>query len=641
MRGKARRILPAGPLAFSVAQLLTLAPALSPSALYWPQIVFTPTGVLMLIGLALACGLLLHAVALLLRLASARHETWGPHVGAGAIALLILLLQGAAAYYTRFGSYPNVVIVRDFLDAPGAFLAYTASDVGLVDTAIVLLATVTAVGLVVRRSADIWKAVRPSWPTVIGCAATGLLALAVVRALPVGTQHTFMVSEHSLPAVKYLMALAGSTGSNRVESFQPIVPTAPSEPDSQALPKARHVLVIMAEALRADHLPAYGYRRDTTPYLTSEQGRWIAFRRAYAHGSRTADSFPVIFNSRYFAAVDRANRGALALWTSLRAVNVRTAFLSAGAIEWGGVMAAIAFKSIDQGVVASDFPVEHRRDVTRLPFDYAVDDALPMNTYRALVGGDFGRGSSFATLHLVGSHYPFHYADGGDMFAPNLRERAGPSGDSATLRLQYYDGEQNVATNRLAEIANSYDNGIRHIDRLVRQAVETLAGLKLLEDSVIIVTSDHGEALGEHRTLFHGTTLYEEQVHVPLLIRVGANLGPVATALADRAEDVAGLVDLMPTVHQLVSGSTSQPETFQGVSWLRKARKPYELLLFRGIGEMAGVVTRDRKYLFDLSGARAEEYDLAADPAERNNLWPEDSGTALRFIERLFLRKAI
>ena len=142
-----------------------------------------------------------------------------------------------------------------------------------------------------------------------------------------------------------------------------------------------------------------------------------------------------------------------------------------------------------------------------------------------------------------------------------------------------------------------YDNGIRHIDRLVRRAVDTLAERKVLEDSVIILTSDHGEALGEHRTLFHGTTLYEEQVRVPLLVRVGANLGPIATALTDRAEDVAGLVDLMPTVHQLVTGSTSQPATFQGVSWLRKEREPDELLLFRGIGEVASIVTRDRKYV--------------------------------------------
>ena len=216
--------------------------------------------------------------------------------------------------------------------------------------------------------------------------------------------------------------------------------------------------MIVGEALRADHLPAYGYRRDTTPYLTSEQGRWITFRRAYAHGSRTADSFPVIFNSRYFAAVDRSNRGALSLGASLQAANVRTAFLSAGAIEWGGVMAAIAFKSIDEGLVASDFPVEHRREVTRLPFDYAIDDALPMDKYRALLGGDFGRGSSFTTLHLVGSHYPFHYTDSGDVFMPNLRKRdapASPSRDNAPLRQRYYDGEENVAGDKLAEIANS------------------------------------------------------------------------------------------------------------------------------------------------------------------------------------------
>jgi glucan phosphoethanolaminetransferase (alkaline phosphatase superfamily) len=631
-------LLPIRLLSLSVAQLLTLAPALSPSAIYWPLVVLAPSGILMLLGLALACGLLLRALMFLIRIAAGRHEVLGRRIAAGAIVILLLTLQGSTAYYTRFGSYPNATIIRDFLDAPSAFLAYTASDTRLLDTATFLTASLAITILVLANVRSTWAARRP-WAAVIWSTMAGFAILVALRVAPIGKQHTFTVSEHSLPAEKYLVALTGMGGSG-IESFQPLIPTF--EPLPVTIPKARHVLVIMAEALRADRLPAYGYARDTTPYLTAERERWITFRRAYAHGSRTTDSFPVIFNSRYFAAVDRTNRGALGLWNSLRGAHVRTAFLSAGAIEWGGVMAAIAFRSIDEGLIASDLPAANHQLVTPLPFDYAVDDSVPVERYRALMHGEFGHGSSFATLHLVGSHYPFHYSDAGDVFRPNLRDPS-PAEDrhDATLSVDYYGGQESIASRRLGAIANSYDNGILHIDRMVRRAVETLEALGVLEDSVVIVTSDHGEALGEHRTLFHGTTLYEEQVHVPLLIRVGARLAPAAAALRARADDVAGLVDLMPTVHQLVTGRASQPQAFEGTSWLGGARKPYELLLFRGIGEVAGIVTRDRKFIFDVTGGRAEEYDLSTDPGESRNLWSGPEGTPELFIDGLRRRRVL
>ena len=112
---------------------------------------------------------------------------------------------------------------------------------------------------------------------------------------------------------------------NHVEVARRYIPRPPRPLADVAVPQARHVLLIIAECLRADHLPAYGYTRNTTPFIQSEGDKWLVFRRAYAHGSRTTDSFPVIFNSQYFAAIDRGNDGASALWRALRKMGIGTA----------------------------------------------------------------------------------------------------------------------------------------------------------------------------------------------------------------------------------------------------------------------------------------------------------------------------
>ncbi|MFN7982034.1 MAG: sulfatase-like hydrolase/transferase [Vicinamibacterales bacterium] len=277
---------------------------------------------------------------------------------------------------------------------------------------------------------------------------------------------------------------------------------------------------MIAEALRADRLPAHGYLRPTTPFLTADAQHWITFEHAYSHASRTADSFPVIFNSQYLAAIERTNDGARALWSSLRAADVQTAFVSAAPLEWGALTHAVDYADVDHGWTATNAQSAERVRLTDLSFDYAVDDALPLKTYRELMTTDLRHRRSFVTLHLVGSHFPFNYQDTADTFFPNIK-RPEATAPSAARPLQMYELRSEATQQRLNEIGNSYDNSIRHIDGAVRQAIQVLADLEILEDSVVILTSDHGESLGEHSTLFHGQTLYEEQVHVPLMMRVG------------------------------------------------------------------------------------------------------------------------
>jgi glucan phosphoethanolaminetransferase (alkaline phosphatase superfamily) len=612
-----------------------MAPAFAPASVFVPQLAQPPAGVPLLVAMSLGAGLLSLAAARLLR-AMAGPSQPGRWAAVGALTASFLWLSAAVAYYGRFGYYPGAAIVADFTAAPRAFIAYTLSDVGLSDILGVSVAFAAGVALNWRATVLVWRhafVARDALAPLLG----GSVLFAGLYFLPLSQQHSFLVLEHSMPFARYVVNTLYSMNRSGIEVIAAEAPAGSPDvaaADDDPLPKPRHVLLIIAEALRADHLSVYGYARDTTPFLASDAARWIRFTHAYSHASRTADSLPVFFNSRYLAGVDRDNGGARALWNGLRQANVRTHFYSAGAIEWGGLVTSLAYDGIDERLNASDFPAESRAPTSRMRFDFSVDDSPVVRRYIEALGSSSGHAASFASVHLVGSHFPFHYSGTPDVFFPSLRQATDLVEGEPAVDLEINGQDIPLPTRRVREFANSYDNSLRHVDAMIRQMIEALARQGVLEDSVVIVTSDHGESLGEHRTLFHGTTLYEEQVRVPLLIRVGDRLAPLAERLSPRAGHLAGQIDLIPTIYDLLTDGPL-PAIFEGVSWLRGPVKTFELLLFRGIGEKAAFVTTERKYVFDVVGRRAEEYDLRLDPREERNLWTGSERSSPAFLEAL------
>jgi glucan phosphoethanolaminetransferase (alkaline phosphatase superfamily) len=554
--------------------------------------------------------------------------------------LLNVLMMGAGAFYAKFGAYPGSPIVLDFVAAPSAFIAYTGSGASLADTLLfagtlplMMVAAVAATRRIWHEPAEMRHAV---WNIVLGSALLWALRDSPTQAGSV----RFLIAEHSMPIAKYLYGLAATFDSNRVEAIRPYIPRAAGTPATMPVPPARHVLLIIAECLRADRLPAYGYGRNTMPFVTSEGDEWLVFKHAYAHGPATAANFPVLFNSQYFAALTRDNQGSSALWRFLRERGAKSAFLSAGAMEWAGITHSLDLAHADVEFIASNADSAERRKNSEHGFDYAVDDSIPLHRYINLLETEFARRKSFAVVHLVGSHYPFHYDDTPDVFLPSLRRPGALDTEMQSERREVWYGNrmEHVSDATVARISNSFDNSIVHIDGIVRRSIEALERLDILEDSVVIVTSDHGESLGEHRTFFHGTSLYDEQVHVPLLVRVGSHLGPAHIVLESRQSSVVGHIDLVPTILHLLTGQSPGVNTFEGVSLLSGYRKPYELLLFRGTGEKVAIATEDRKYIFDVPGQLAEEYSLRDDPDERQNLWRGDERTVTEFTGALVKR---
>jgi arylsulfatase A-like enzyme len=160
---------------------------------------------------------------------------------------------------------------------------------------------------------------------------------------------------------------------------------------------------------------------------------------------------------------------------------------------------------------------------------------------------------------------------------------------------------------------------VRHADELVGALVAELRAHELMQDTLFVVTSDHGKELGEHGLVGHGHTLYEELLRVPLVVRVPGR-SPA------RIRRPASLVDVVPTVLDVLD--LAGPDTLQGTSLLALADgRTGERPLWAEVDNMAvkqALRLGAQKTIFGPLGRdvpfpnerEEESYDLAADPGE-------------------------
>ena len=166
-----------------------------------------------------------------------------------------------------------------------------------------------------------------------------------------------------------------------------------------------------------------------------------------------------------------------------------------------------------------------------------------------------------------------------------------------------------------------YVGEIAYTDRCLGHLVRMLKGLDLYDSTLIIVTSDHGEMLGEHREKTHGYFIYESVVKVPLVIRCPGGIR------GKKIEAPVGLIDVVPTIRSLM-GIDAPPDVVgvnlgEYLGWKQPIPGPRHLYCESltptkyNANPLRGVVTDRWKYIFT---TRPELYDLKKDPQEKHNL---------------------
>lgn len=238
----------------------------------------------------------------------------------------------------------------------------------------------------------------------------------------------------------------------------------------------------------------------------------------------------------------------------------------------------------------------------------------------------------FLYVHVMDVHAPY---DGSRIDYDSLLGGPSLGGDGPLTdaevpynRWQNIDRRPEWATDemrhRLAYWRTRYATGVRGLDRRLDAFVRELRASGVLDDTVLVFTSDHGEHLFEHGDWSHGQNLYDHQLRIPLLIRDARRPGGAAAPVGRRITEVVELVDVMPTVLSLLG--VAHPPGMQGRDLSPAfhggpiAPSPsFATAVQRGPG-MHSVRTADHKLIADLDSDDLWLYDMREDPLEQRNL---------------------
>jgi lipoteichoic acid synthase len=177
----------------------------------------------------------------------------------------------------------------------------------------------------------------------------------------------------------------------------------------------------------------------------------------------------------------------------------------------------------------------------------------------------------------------------------------------------YYTGDD-VQTYVEDDDLNKYLNALRTGDQALGDLTKALEAAGHLDDTLIVVLGDHGEAFGEHGTYSHASAIYEENLHIPLLF-VNRKLFS-----GQSSQIIAGTSDVAPTVLDLMG--LPAPASWQGQSLFARGRPDGMLFFAPWNGFQIGFRDGSRKFMANAHTGKIEIYDLATDPDERINLAP-------------------
>ncbi len=364
---------------------------------------------------------------------------------------------------------------------------------------------------------------------------------------------------------------------------------------SQA-PSGTNLILISIDCLRADHVGAYGYRRPTTPNLDAFARESTLFRDAMAVSSYTLPT-----HASMLTGLPPSFHGATQRRRISRSVESLPELLSSAGY---GV----------QGVVSAPFlaPVYGFAD----GFDtYKLSSARAAGLVdKALELLDEGAGfPRFLFLHLFDAHHP--YSPPGEY----IERFGGRTADISKLHAKIQKGIV-PASDAIVEQARSlYDGEIAYVDHELGRFFEELRKRGLYDSSLVVVTADHGEEFGEHGVFYHGVSLYEPAIRVPLLIRhpdrrAARVAQPVEVAgLAARLlEEVSPEAPPPFVIRPLPSASVSGRSTYAFSELVET--KQYKIWLHRR------AVMNETAKLLVTSGDELQEYALGDEALEWRRL---------------------
>ena len=315
------------------------------------------------------------------------------------------------------------------------------------------------------------------------------------------------------------------------------------------------MIVIVIDTLRADRLGAYGNQRGLTPFLDSLAARGIVFTQAYAQSSWTNPSVASLFTSRFqsqhrvVAPSSRMADSEVTLAEALHDRRYATGGFSANGLLAGHVGFAQGFDEYKalwpSAPDASHYYGEKRRAerINELGLEW-------LDRQRCGATKPF-----FLYLHYVEPHTP--YSPPAAVLERLYPGRPAPDLDMVTTWMLYWSWVH-PTTEQIRQVEDVYDAEVASMDASLRDLFGALETRHCLDHTFVVITSDHGEEFLEHEGLGHGKTLYDEVIHVPLLMLTAGRSAPIASSA------LVSLIDVAPTLLDLAGAAI--PKSFEGTS---------------------------------------------------------------------------
>ncbi|MDA2937629.1 sulfatase-like hydrolase/transferase [Acidobacteria bacterium AH-259-A15] len=366
-----------------------------------------------------------------------------------------------------------------------------------------------------------------------------------------------------------------------------------------AAPDQTNVILITVDTLRADHLEAYGYGKGQTPAISTLAREGVLFENVIVQTPITLPSHASIFTATYpfyhglQDVVGRLREGVptIAEWFKERGY-VTGAFVGSTVLmaQWG----------LDRGfdVYEDHFPVQRLRQIDFSRVERPADKVIKLASQWV---SENRSKPFFLWIHLYDPHDPYIAPE---PFGTKFKDRP-------------YDGE------------------IAYVDAELARFCESLKEQDLYEDSLIVLTSDHGESLGEHQEEYHAYYLYDASLRIPLIFKVPPHIAKGRIQAGTRIPNQVRSIDLAPTIVQLLGEKVPAWAQGEGLLAMMAGKRPnvqlpayaethYPRIHF-GWSSLFSYSTPTHKFI---EAPIPELYDLKKDPAELDNIFKDHTALA-------------
>jgi arylsulfatase A-like enzyme len=356
-------------------------------------------------------------------------------------------------------------------------------------------------------------------------------------------------------------------------------------------PERPNIVLIIVDALRADHLPFYGYAKDTAPFLTGLSVQGSVFVHAYSSSNWTDPATGSIFTSLY----PFQHRGLATDPAAADGGETEKPFLVSAIADSVTTIAEVlnsaGYRTFG---ISTNFFVSPQRGYDQ-GFDFFQN--FPMKTGADIIHaklteweGEMRRGPYFLFLHYTDIHIPY------------------------TRRAPWYK----PGKDRTEDFISAYDSNIPYLDAKIRALYDRMGWDR---DTILIITADHGEEFWEKGYRGHGHNLFNGSLRVPLLICL-----PKGQGWGRRIEPNVSTIDILPTLSDYL-GLEADPQ-LEGVSLLPVMRgkpgaltgRPIYAYVERGRFRFRCILRDNWKLIMTPEGDRYFLFDLAGDPDEKKNL---------------------